>query len=201
MNVWKKIGKIVLYILLVLILFYQVMGLWGVATSDVKALKEATWLIPVWVMMVVLILAGLILYKVWKDKEYLPLITLGVSIVGAGLALIVALTLQAALPLQVAATTISQSGMQGLDGWKLMTRHYSPAVVGVVVAVLSFIQHKQAAEARVLKENDAYEEQFAGEESTLFGGDTPSVGAPKKDGKKRSKRQRKALREKEESGN
>ena len=197
MKTLKKIGKVLAVILLVLVLFYQVMGIWGVALSQVTAIKEATWLIPIWAVMVALLLIGLILYRVWKGKEYLPLVTLVISLIGAGLALVVALTLQAALPTQVAATNISQSGLQGLDAWKLITRHYSPVAVGVVLAVLSFLQHKQANENRVRKENDSYEEQFADEDNPLL---SPAPAA-KPANKKLSKKQRKALKEKENGGN
>ena len=192
MKALKKIGKVLAVILLVLVLFYQVMGIWGVALSQVTAIKEATWLIPLWIVMMVLLSAGLILYRVWKGKEYLPLVTLVISLIGAGLALVVALTLQAALPTQVAATNISQSGLQGLDGWKLATRHYPPVVVGVVLAVLSFLQHKEAHENRVRKENDSYEEMFTDEDNPLS---TPAPAA-KPANKKLSKKQRKALKEK-----
>ena len=197
MKTLKKIGKVLAVILLVLVLFYQVMGIWGVALSQVTAIKEATWLIPLWIVMMVLLLASLILYRVWKDKEYLPLVTLAISLIGAGMALVVALTLQAALPTQVAATNISQSGLQGLDGWKLATRHYPPVVVGVVLAVLSFLQHKEAQENRLRKENDSYEEQFTDEDNPLL---SPAPAA-KPANKKLSKKQRKALKEKENGGN
>lgn len=196
MKALKKIGKVLAVILLVLVLFYQVMGIWGVALSQVTAIKEAAWLIPLWIVMMVLLLASLILYRVWKGKEYLPLVTLVISLIGAGLALVVALTLQAALPTQVSATNISQSGLQGLDGWKLITRHYSPVAVGVVLAVLSFLRHKQANENRVRKENDSYEEQFTDEENPLLS-PAPAVMP----NKKLSKKQRKALKEKENGGN
>ena len=197
MKALKKTGKVLAVILLVLVLFYQVMGIWGVALSQVTAIKEATWLIPIWIVMMVLLLASLILYRVWKGKEYLPLVTLVISLIGAGMALVVALTLQAALPTQVAATNISQSGLQGLDGWKLATRHYPPVVVGVVLAVLSFLQHKEAHENRLRKENDSYEEQFTDEDNPLL---SPAPAA-KPANKKLSKKQRKALKEKENGGN
>ena len=192
MKALKKIGKVLAVILLVLIFFTQILAIIGVHRSTVSELEEATWLIPLWIVMMVLLLASLILYRVWKGKEYLPLITLAVSIIGAGMAMVVALTLQAALPTQVAATNISQSGLQGLDGWKLATRHYPPVVVGVVLTVLSFLQHKEAHENRVRKENDSYEEMFTDEDNPLS---TPAPAA-KPANKKLSKKQRKALKEK-----
>lgn len=194
MKALKTCGKIAIYPLMALLLFYQIMGIWGVAISDVTALQEATWLIPTWVAMVVLVALPLLLYKVWKDKEILTLFAMAVSVVGAVLALIIALTLQAALPLQASATNISATGEQGLDALKLITRHYSPMAVGLATAVVAFIHYKQNRDARIYQEESGYEAQFVDEDFA------PADDGEKKGGKKLSKRQRKALREQEESG-
>ena len=193
MKALKTCGRIAFYPLMALLLFYQVMGMIGVSISTVAALVEATWLVPVWIVMVVLIALPLILYKWWKGKEGLPLVMMAMSILGAILALVIALTLQAALPLQVSATTISATGEQGLDAIKLITRHYSPMVVGLVVAVIAFINHKQSHDQRVCEEERSYTDQFVDE-------DFAPTHEERKGGKKLSKRQRKALREQEESG-
>ena len=193
MKALKTCGKIALYPLMALLLFYQVMGIIGVSISTVPALVEATWLVPTWIVMMVLIALPLILYPWWKKKETLPLVMMGLSLVGAVLALVIALTLQAALPLQVSGTTISATGEQGLDAIKLITRHYSPMVVGLVMAVIAFLRFKQNRDSRVREEESSYTAQFVDEEFA-------PVLDEKKGGKKLSKRQRKALREQEESG-
>lgn len=193
MKTLKTCGRIAIYPLMALLLFYQVMGIIGVSISTVEALVEATWLMPVWIVMIVLIALPLILYPWWKKKEILPLVMMGMSLVGAVLALVIALTLQAALPLVVSGTSISATGEQGLDAIKLITRHYSPMVVGVVMAVIAFLRFKQNRDSRVREEEDSYTSQFADEEFA-------PVLDEKKSGKKLSKRQRKALREQEESG-
>ena len=193
MKALKTCGRIAIYPLMALLLFYQVMGIIGVSISTVEALVEATWLVPVWIVMIVLIALPLILYPWWKKKEILPLVMMGLSLVGAVLALVIALTLQAALPLVVSGTSISATGEQGLDAIKLITRHYSPMVVGVVMAVIAFLHFKQNRDIRVREEEDSYTSQFADEEFA-------PVLDEKKSGKKLSKRQRKALREQEESG-
>ena len=193
MKTLKTCGKIALYPLMALLLFYQVMGIIGVTISTVKALVEATWLVPTWIVMIVLIALPLILYPWWKKQEILPLAMMGMSLVGAILALVIALTLQAALPVVVSSTSISATGEQGLDAIKLITRHYSPLVVGVVMAVIAFLRFKQNRDIRVSEEEDSYTSQFADEEFA------PTLDE-KKGGKKLSKRQRKALREQEESG-
>ena len=193
MKALKTCGKIALYPLMALLLFYQVMGIWGVAISTVEALVKATWLVPTWIVMIVLIALPLILYPWWKKKEILPLVMMGMSLVGALLALLIALTLQAALPMQVSGTNISATGEQGLDAIKLITRHYSPMVVGLVMAVIAFLRFKKNRDNRVREEESSYTAQFVDE-------DFAPVPDEKKGGKKLSKRQRKALREQEESG-
>ena len=195
MKVLKRIGILLCYVLLALVLCYQALGIAGVAISNVTAIQEATWLIPTWVTMVVCLVAAPVLYQVGKNKEGLPLFAMGAGILTAILALPIALTLQAALPMQVSASNISATGEQGLDAWKLITRHYSPMVVGLVVAVMGFVAHKQNRDARIYKEEHSYEEQFS------LSDDEMAIGEqPKKSGKKLSKRQRKEQREKEESG-
>ena len=193
MKALKTCGKIALYPLMALLLFYQVMGIWGVAISTVEALVKATWLIPVWIVMVACITLPLALYKVWAGKEVMPLAAMIVSILGAILALVIALTLQAALPLQVSGTNISATGEQGLDAIKLITRHYSPMVVGLVTAVMAFLRFKKNRDNRVREEESSYTAQFVDE-------DFAPVPDEKKGGKNLSKRQRKALREQEKSG-
>ena len=193
MKVLKVCGKIAFYPLMALLLFYQVMGMIGVSISTVADLVAATWLIPTWIVMIALIALPLILYKWWKGKEGFPLVMMCMSILGAILALVIALTLQAALPLQVSGTTISATGEQGLDAIKLITRHYSPMVVGIVVAIIACVSHLQARGQRVNEEERSYTDQFVDEEFA-------PAHEEKKGGKKLSKRQRKALREQEESG-
>ena len=201
MKALKTCGKIALYPLMALLLFYQVMGIIGVSISTVKALVEATWLVPTWIVMMVFIALPLILYPWWKKQEILPLVMMGMSLVGAILALVIALTLQAALPLQVSGTSISATGEQGLDAIKLITRHYSPMVVGLVMAVIAFLRFKQNRDVRVSEEEDSYTSQFADEEFEYTTLDEYLAREGRKPGgKKLSKRQRKALREQEESG-
>lgn len=193
MKALKTCGRIAIYPLMALLLFYQVMGIIGVTISTVPALVKATWLVPTWIVMIVLIALPLIFYWWWKEKETLSLVMMGMNLVGALLALLIALTLQAALPLVVSGTSISATGEQGLDAIKLITRHYSPMVVGVVMAVIAFLRFKQNRDSRVREEESSYTAQFADEEFA------PALDE-KKGGKKLSKRRRKALREQEESG-
>lgn len=187
MNTLKVCGKIALYPLLALVLFYQVMGMWGVAVSKVTELQEATWLIPVWVVMIVLLTCALLLCALGKKSERMPLIAMILALLGAVLALAIALTLQAALPLQVSASNVSSTGEQGLDAWKLITRHYSPVAIGVITAIVGFVRFKQNRDERIRKDESGYEEQF----SDLGEGISLGEVSPQKPSKKLSRRQRK----------
>ena len=192
MEKFKPILRVLLYLLLVMILAMQVLGMAGTALSSVTELTERPWLIPLWITAVCVITASLALCKTWKTNEKLSLIPVALGIVGAAMAVVVALTLQGALPEQVAATNISKSGLQGLNAWKLLFRHYSLAIVSGVTAIVGFIHFKNLRDDRIRKENESYVDRFTPDADPTM--ETP---APRK---KLSKKQRKELREKQESG-
>ena len=185
----KRFFNIAMYILLGIILTFQVLALIGVSMSEVTALKESKGLIPTWIGAIYLIGMSVLLCRLWKKKEKLSLIPLVLGIVGAVMALVVALTLRAALPLQAAGTNVSLGGIQGLNEWRLFWRHYSLVVVGAVAAIVSFIHYKGLRDARVRKENEAYQEAFN------FDKDNPLLEKDDKKDKKKSKKERKAEKE------
>ena len=192
MEKFKPILRVLLYLLLVMILAMQVLGMAGTALSSVTELTERPWLIPLWITAVCVITASLALCKTWKTNEKLSLIPVALGIVGAAMAVVVALTLQGALPEQVAATNISKSGLQGLNAWKLLFRHYSLAIVSGVTAIVAFVHFKNERDDRIRKENESYVDRFTPDADPTM--ETP---APRK---KLSKKQRKELREKQENG-
>ncbi|MBQ3202410.1 MAG: hypothetical protein IJB36_02070 [Clostridia bacterium] len=205
MSKGKKILNIVLYVFLALVLFYQILGLisviWGSAIFGAALpakLQEAKGLIPTWIATTILVFGAVVLGKVWKNKEKQSLIPMVMGIVGAALALIVALTLRAALPLQAANSNVSTNGMQGLSDWKLFWRHYSVVGVGLVAAVVNFLHFKDARNERIRKENESYQEHFVLDGDPLFADEEKASPAKSK---KLSKKQRKELREKENGGN
>lgn len=205
MSKGKKILNIVLYVFLALVLFYQILGLisviWGSAIFGAALpakLQEAKGLIPTWIATTILVFGAVVLGKVWKNKEKQSLIPMVMGIVGAALALIVALTLRAALPLQAANSNVSTNGMQGLSDWKLFWRHYSVVGVGLVAAVVSFLHFKSVRNERIRKENESYQEHFVLDGDPLFADEEKAAPAKSK---KLSKKQRKELREKENGGN
>ena len=195
-NKIKQFFNVAMYILLGFILTVQVMALIGVtagpaifgSSAPIK-LQEAKGLIPTWIGAIYLIGMSVLLCKVWKKKEKLSLIPMVLGIVGAAMALVVALTLRAALPLQVANSNVSYGGVQGLNGWRLFWRHYSLAIVGAVSALISFLHYKSLRNARIRKENEAYQETFN------FDKDNPLLAEDDKKGKKKSKKERKAEKE------
>ena len=185
----KRFFDIAMCVMLVIILTFQVLGLIGASTSEVIAIKESKGLIPTWIGAIYLIGMSVLLCRLWKRKEKLSLIPLALGAVGAAMALVVALTLRAALPLQAAGTNVSLGGIQGLNEWRLFWRHYSLVVVGAVAAIVSFIHYKGLRDARVRKENEAYQEAFN------FDKDNPLLEKDDKKNKKKSKKERKAEKE------
>lgn len=190
-NKIKQFFNVAMYVLLGFILTLQVMALIGVSMSNVTAIKEAKGLIPTWIAALYLVGMAFLLCKVWKKKERLSLIPMALGLVGAALAMGVALTLRAALPLQAAATNISLTGVQGLNGWRLFWRHYSLAIIGAVTALVSFIHYKRLRNERIRKENESYKETFN------FDADNPLLAKDEdeKKSKKKSKKERKAEKE------
>ncbi len=202
----KKILSVVIYLYMAMLLWFQVMGivavLYGPAifgTGLPTALRDAKWLIPTWIFTTVTIYASFVLCKVWKNKEKQSLVPMIMSIVGAVLALVIALTLRAALPLQAAANNVSTDTAQGLTGWMLFWRHYSVVGVGVVISIVSFLHFKSVRSERVRKENEGYKEHFVLDGDPLFADEEKNPLTESR--KKLSKKQRKELREKENGGN
>lgn len=206
MDKWKKVGRVALYAFLVLILLYQVMALIAVIGGPAlfnaalpEKLREAKGLVPTWITMLCLIGGSIFLCKAWKNKEKKSLIPMVMGIIGAALALIVALTLRAALPLQAANSNVSYSGLQGLNSWKLFWRHYSPIGIGVATAIVSFMHFKRVRNERIRQENESYEDHFLMDSDPLFADDEKD-DTVKQNHKKLSKKQRKEQREKENGG-
>ena len=202
----KKLLNALMYVLLVMVLFFQALGLiaviWGPEIFGAAApqkLQEARLLVPSWIMAAVLTFGSVVLCKVWKKKEKKSLIPMTCAIVGTALAVIVALTLRAALQLQVSNSNVSQNYLQGLNGWKLFWRHYSLAIVAFITAVVSFVHFKNLRSERIRVENEGYTEHFAIDGDAIFANE-PEQPA-KKSNKKLSKKQRMELRAKENGGN
>lgn len=206
MSKGKKILNIAIYVYMAMLLWFQIMGIVAVAygpaifgTGLPAALRDAKWFVPTWIFTTVLIYGAFVLCKVWKNKEKKSLIPMMMSLAAIAPALIIALTLRAALPLQAALNNVSTDAAQGLSGWQLFWRHYSVVMVGVIIAVVSFLHFKSQRDERIRKENEGYQEHFVLDGDPLFADETKD--APTESRKKLSKKQRKEQKEKENGGN
>lgn len=190
---WKrKLLHAAVVFSLIMVLFFQVITLVAIHPQSIvntpQAILDATWLFPTLLITVILAYATVFLYKVWKKAELRLLIPAVMGIVAAVMATVVALTIRAAYT-----DVVGVDGAIALTDWEWFWQQCTLILVPLVTAVISIIRYKKARDNRLSRKESTYEEQFASEESTLFG-DNVSTGD-----KKLSKKQRKAL--KENSGN
>ena len=186
----REFWKGVLYALLGVVLFFQIMAYISVAYGKnligyepPAKIREAGWLLPTMIAMVVILAIAIVLCKAWKNKEKLSLVPLTLSLVGAVLALIIALTFRAGYD-----DIANAYGEIGLTDWEWFWHHCTPVIVGATVAVISFMHYRNLRNERIRKENEAYEANFN------FDEDNPLLEQPKK-AKKKSKKERKAEKE------
>ena len=199
MKALKKAGIILAYILMAIVMFNQAIGLFSLEFGDditgrtpPPEIREATWLVPVWLVTTLFIGVTLILAHAWKKKERFLPIPMAMGIVGAVVAFVIALTFYAPYDM-----VLNSDGELAQTDWDWFWRHLALVIVSLEPTVVSFLRMKALREERIRKENNAYEEQFVLDES-----DDPvaKVKAETQSSKKLSKKQRKALREKQESG-
>ncbi len=133
MRIVFKIVHIIIGILLVISTAFQLLAMLGGvvfnANNDLAALMP--WLVPVWCgMLVLLIAAFVLLLKLGARYPWQPIILIG-ALAAAVAAFIVAITLRDTLPdhLNVSGET------QGLTTWRMLYRHLSSSLVGVLIAV------------------------------------------------------------------
>ena len=190
---WKrKLLHAAIVLSLIMVLFFQIITLVAIHPQSIintpQAILDATWLFPTLLTTVILAYATVLLYKVWEKTELRLLIPAALGIVATVMAAVVALTIRAAYK-----NVVGVDGMIALTDWEWFWQQCTLILVPLVTVVMSIIRYKKARDNRLSRKESTYEEQFAGEESTLFGDDV-SAGD-----KKLSKKQRKAL--KENSGN
>ncbi len=186
----REFWKGVLYALLGVVLFFQIMTFVAVAFgtkivdfTPPQRIQEARWLLPTLVTMVVLLAIAIVLCKAWKNKEKRSLVPMVLSLIGTALALVIALTFRAAYD-----DVVNATGEISLTDWEWFWRHCTPVIVGATVAVISFMHYRNLRNERIRKENEAYEATFN------FDEDNPLLDEPKKE-KKKSKKERKAEKE------
>lgn len=186
----REFWKGVLYALLGVVLFFQIMTYVSVAFGKnlvgfepPAKIREAGWLLPMLIVMVAVLAAAIVLCKAWKNKEKLSLVPMTLSLAGTALALVIALTFRAAYD-----GIVNAYGEIGLTDWEWFWHHCTPVIVGATVAVISFMHYRSLRNERIRKENETYLETFN------FDEDNPLLDEPKK-AKKKSKKERKAEKE------
>ncbi len=135
MRIVFKIAHIVVGILLAVSTAFQLLALFGgVLLNENNNFTENTpWLVPVWGVTLALLIVAYVLLLKLGDRHPWPPILFVAALVGAVAAFVVAITLRDALP-----DHLNASGQaQGITTWKLLYRHLSSVLVGVLIAVES----------------------------------------------------------------
>lgn len=146
MRIVLKIYHILVGILLTLSTVFQLLAMLAgvVFNANNDLLTKIPWLVPVWCAMLVLLIAVFVLtVKKGEQSPWQPILLVA-ALVGALVALVVAFTLRDSLPdhLNVSGAT------QGLTTWKLLYRHLSSSLVGVLIAIEAGVQWILCARAR-----------------------------------------------------
>lgn len=148
-----KICHIVIGALLSISTAFQLLAMFGGVLFN-KWNNLATtipWLVPVWaVMLLLLIAAYVLLVKKGSRYPWQPIL-LAAALVGAVAALVVAITLRDALPEHLNVT----GNTQGLTPWRLMYRHMSSVLVGLLIAVEAGVRWILYCHAQRRAQNDA----------------------------------------------
>ena len=131
-TVWK-INHVLAGILLVISTAFQSLALLGgvLLNKNNSFVEDTPWLVPVWGgMLVLLIVAYVLLLKLGERFPWQPILFFA-ALVCAFAAFVVVTTLRDALPDRLNVT----GSTQGLTTWKLLYRHVSSVLVGVLIAV------------------------------------------------------------------
>lgn len=186
MRIVFRVLNIVTGVLLVLSTCFQLLALLGgVLLNEYNNLTtQIPWLVPLWCAMLVLLIAIYVLnVKVGDRYRWQPYLFVG-GVVGAIVAFVVAITLRDSLPDQV----IISGEIQGLTTWRLLYRHMSSVLVGVLVAITAVI-HRLVSRAEQRKAGGAFDPTASTIGLDSFGGDNSTFTKPKR--QKRSVRRAK----------
>ncbi len=177
MRIALKITHILVGALLVVSTAFQLLAMLGgvVFNANNNLSTEFPWLVPVWCGMLALLIAAFVLViKKGEQRPWQPIILVG-ALIGAIAALAVAFTLRDAFP-----DSLNVNGeTQGLTTWKLLYRHVSSALIGVIIAVEATVQWILSARARRKAEADAANSDQSTIGLDFFAGDA-SAAMPKK---------------------
>ena len=135
----RAISKLLMWlagILLVVAGFFQALAMIGVTNNSENLFTEQRWLLPMWIAFLSLLLVSFLLTAIFSTHGKWPILFAALALIGALISVFVALSLREAFPAQVAAT----GGTQGLTTWRLIYRHFSPVLVGVLIAAAALLQ-------------------------------------------------------------
>ena len=183
MRIVFKIVHILVGALLILSTAFQLLAMFGgvLFNTNNNLLTTIPWLVPVWSGMLALLIAAFVLVvKKGAHYPWQPIILAG-ALVGALTALVVAFTLRDALPDHLNVT----GATQGLTSWKLLYRHVSSSLVGVLIAIEAGVQWILYYRARRKAAAAAADPEQSTIGLDFFGGDE-AAAKPKK--RKRSLR-------------
>lgn len=177
MRTLSKILVWLAWIALVPATLFQTGALLSVLMKSQSVLQKQTWLLPVWVAVIVLPLAAQILLACLHGKKGWPVVCAVLVLLAAVLALLVLLALREAFPPQTGA-----NGTQGLTAWRLCYRHglsILAPLMTVAAALLQELENRALRRRREMEEEgttlDLSGKPLFRDESTLglahFGGD------------------------------
>ena len=177
MRILFRVLNIVTGVLLVLSTTFQLLAmLGGVLLNEHNNLTDQLpWLVPTWcATLVLLIVAFILVVKRGKDYRWQMWLLIG-GLVGAVATFVVAITLRDALPEQL----IVSGEVQGLTTWKLLYRHMSSVLVGLLIALIAGLQRAiSRAEGRRAASTFDPTASTIGLDS--FGGDDSAYQKPKR---------------------
>lgn len=178
MRIVFKIAHIVVGVLLTISSAFQLLALLGgvLLNENNNFATEMPWLAPVWGGMLALLIAAFVLMVKLGDRYPWPPILLVAALVGAVAAFVVALTLRDALPDQL----IVSGETQGLTTWRLLYRHMSSVLVGVLIAAEAGVKWGFCRRARKKAQAAANDPTASTIGLDSFAGDDSTYTKPKK---------------------
>jgi len=177
----------VVVMLLVISTLFQCLSIYAITVGSPDVFGAAGWLLPVWIAALVLLPAAAIINPIVKKNEKWSFLPLALALVGAALALVVALTLRGAFPVQ-AGSNVSIHNQQGLSDWKLIYRHLSSVFAGVLTAIAAGLNHTACRNQRIRRENEQYESVYDLGGDPLFADmDKPKLKRSQKDALRKEK--------------
>ena len=178
MRIVLKITHIVGGILLTVSTAFQLLALFGGVLlnqyNDFTA--KMPWLVPVWCGMLALLIAAFVLMLKLGNKHPWPPIIFAAALVGAVAAFTVAITLRDALPDHI----MVDGETQGLTTWRLLYRHMSSVLVGVLIAIEAGVRWILCHLARKNAAENASETVTSTIGLDSFAGDDSAYTKPKK---------------------